>query len=427
MTLLLDDFCEFLENSPTSWHATLEMGNRLASLDYTPLNLDEKWKLEKGAKYFVIHDGSMIAFALPEAKPEKMALMTAHTDSPALKLKPNPEIHKQNMEFLGVEIYGSPTLASWVNRDLGIAGRVMIEKQNGRMEESFVFFEDTPVLIPLIAPHLDREIFKEGLKLNKQDHLAPLVGLKDKAVSRSYVETLLKREHSFRKLLDFDLFLVPLDFPRYIGKDAELLASYRLDNLASTHAGVIALGNLKKPAKKLLCMGIFWDHEEIGSSTHSGAESPFFQDVYDRICDCYKLSKEDEAIMRQRSMCLSIDMTHGFNPHYENKYDPQHIPLLGEGITIKYNANKRYSTSGKSGAFVTKLCDGLKLPVQKFVNRTDNPPGSTVGPIFATKMGIEVADIGIPQLSMHAAREVIACQDYLDLCKLLTHFLKVGS
>lgn len=356
-----------------------------------------------------------------------MALVGAHTDSPALKLKPHPEIEKHNMMLLGVEVYGSPILSTWVNRDLGIAGRVVVQKENEQVEEFTVFLDDAPVIIPLLAPHLDREALKKGLELNKQDHLSPIAALTGENFDKKYVESLLRRQHPFHQLLDFDLFLVPLETPRFIGGNGEMLASYRLDNLASAHAGLVALGNITTPSLHTLSMGIFWDHEEVGSSTHIGAGSPFFHDIYSRICHFYKLNPEEETILRRNSLCLSTDVCHALNPNYENKYDPRHAPLLGEGIVIKYNADMRYSTNGKTGAFISHLCNNLNLKCQKFVNRSDNPAGSTVGPIFSTKLGIETVDIGIPELSMHAAREVIGCQDHIDMCALLSHFLQGGA
>lgn len=423
MTHLLEDLFDFLSHAPTSWHAGMEMGNRLASLDYTPLRLDEKWSLEKGGKYFVIDEGAFAAFSLPKAKPKQMHIIAAHTDSPALKLKPKPEILTKNMVQLGVEVYGSPILPSWVNRDLAIAGRVVVEQKKGQIEEHLVYFDDAPVIIPLLAPHLDREAFQQGLQLNKQDHLLPIATLHEGKLEQSYLEKLLKRQLSFHKLLDFDLFLVPLEPPRFLGSENELVASYRLDNLVSCHAGLVALGHLDKPLEKTLALGVFWDHEEVGSATPAGAESSLFFDIYERICRFYKIEGEEEGILRKNSHCLSVDVAHAFNPNYAKKYDEHHAPLLGEGITLKYNANMRYTTTAKSGANVKALCDALNLKCQSFVNRSDNPAGSTVGPLFSTQMGIDTADIGLAQLSMHAAREVIACQDHIDMCTLLTAFL----
>ncbi len=423
MTHLLEDLHDFLSNAPTSWHAVVEMGNRLATLDYTPLFLDEKWELEKGGKYFVVQDGSLATFVLPEKKPKKMPLITAHTDSPALKLKPHPVIEKENFFLLGAEIYGGPILATWMNRDLAIAGRVVVETGNDKAQEFLVFFEDSPVIIPLLAPHLDREAYKDGLKLDKQEHLISVAGLRNENLNQDYLEGLLKRSINYKKLLDFDLFLVPIEPPRFIGKDGEMLASYRIDNLVSAHAGIVAFGNIEKASKETLPIGLFWDHEEIGSSTHVGAGSPFFKDIFSRISEFYKISDEEESILRRTALCASVDMCQAYNPNFEKKYDPNHKPLLGKGVAIKYNANMRYVSDAKTASSIIQLCDKLHLPYQKFVNRTDNAAGSTVGPIFATALGIPTVDIGIPQLSMHAAREIMSCQDHLDLCNLLTHFL----
>jgi len=423
MTHLLDDFSDFLIHSPTSWHAAIEMSNRLASLDFIPLYVEDKWKLEKGKKYFAVHDGSIAAFALPEKRLDRMSIIASHTDSPALKLKPQPVIEKKNMVQLGVEVYGAPILPTWMNRDLSIAGRVVVSREDGEIEELLVFLDDAPVMIPTLAPHLDREAFRKGLQLNKQDHLAPIASLK---FEKEYIENLIRKQHNFQSLLDFDLFLVPIENPRFLGSQGEMLASYRLDNLTSTHSGLVALGNLKTPSPDTLSFGVFWDHEEIGSSTQIGADSTFFQDIYSRICDFYQLNVEEEVLLRRNSLCLSVDVTHALNPNYEKKYDPQHAPLLGEGITIKYNADLRYTSNAKTGAFITHLCNTLGIKCQKFANRSDNMAGSTVGPIFAKKLGIETVDIGIPELSMHAAREVISCQYHLDMCTLLSFFLQGG-
>ena len=355
MTHLLEDLRHLVEHSPTSFHAVVEMGDRLASLDFIPLSMDEKWDLEKGKKYFVTSEGSIAAFVLPEKKPTKLSLIASHTDSPALKLKPRPEIRSKNMIMLGVEVYGGPILPTWLNRELAIAGRVVVSKKNGALVEHLVSFDDAPVIIPLIAPHLEREGYKKGLVLDKQQHLRPLATLQGEDFNTPYLEALLKREITFQKLLDFDLFLVPIEPPRYIGMDAEMLSGYRLDNLTSAHAALVALGNIKKAASTHLPFGLFWDHEEIGSSTRTGADSPFFHDIYKRLTAFYKLSAEEEAIMRNKSLCLSVDVTHAYNPNFEKKYDPEHHPLLGEGITIKYNANMRYSTTARSGAYVAAL------------------------------------------------------------------------
>jgi len=422
MTDVLEDLKSFLDSSPTPWHAVKQMGNRLALHDYTPLQESEKWSLEKGKKYFVIRGGAFCAFHMPERTPEKMLVLAAHTDSPALKVKPQPEIVKDNMTLLGLEVYGGPLLSSWLNRDLAIAGRVVVSTKEGKVEEKLVLLDDAIACIPQLAIHLDREVNEKGLILNKQDHLRAILGLnlpKEKAL-----ETLLRRSLSFHSLISFDLFLVPAEPARFIGSSGELLASYRIDNLVSVHAALTAFGNTSHVPTSTLQMAVFWDHEEIGSKTSDGAYSTFLQDITARIFASCALSEEERLIIKSKSICLSLDMAHAFNPNYEARYEPSHRPLLGKGITIKYNADNKYATDASSASFVIKHCRELHLPYQSFVTRSDVGCGSTVGPITAHQTGIKTVDLGCPQLSMHSTREIVACQDFIDMCVFLTHTLK---
>lgn len=424
MQHLIEDFRSFIHSSPTSWHAAQEMGNRLATLDFIPLNENEKWDLEPGKSYFVVRGGSLCGFSLPKKAPKRAAIITAHTDSPALKIKPLPEMHKENMVMLGVDIYGGPILASWMGRDLGIAGKVVTMNADHVLEEKLVFIDDAPLYIPFLAIHLDREVNEKGLLLNKQEHLVALATLTEEGFQKSYLETLLRRQFSFHTLVSFDLFLVPLEPSKFIGGSSEMLASYRIDNLTSAHAGLVALGRAKKTLPDQLQIAIFYDHEEIGSGTEVGAESPFFSEVFSRICNSFKLSQEEQYVLNHHSFCISADMAHAFNPNYPSRYDAEHKVLLGKGIVIKYNANMRFITHAESASKVIQLCKKLQLNFQSYVNRSDIPSGTTIGPAFAKKMGINTVDIGCPQLSMHAAREVMACRDYYDMCTLLTRFLQ---
>lgn len=427
MSDLIEDFRSFLHASPTSWHAAIEMGNRLATLDFIPLNEKEKWKLVPGNSYFVVRGGSICGFTLPNLKPKRAAIAASHTDSPALKIKPLPEYQKENMTLLGVEIYGAPILASWMGRDLGLAGKVVVLNNQQKLEEKVIFIDDAPLYIPFLAIHLDREVNEKGLLLNKQEHMVPIAGLNDAGFEKGYLEILLRRQFSFHTLVSFDLFLVPLEQSRFIGGSSEMLASYRLDNLGSAHCCLVGLGNAKKSLSHTIQMAIFYDHEEIGSGTDTGAESPFFSEIFDRICLSYKMDKEERYVLKHHSSCLSVDMAQALNPNYSQRYDPQNMALLGKGIVIKYNANMRYVSDAKSAAQVVHLCQKLNLPYQSYVNRSDILSGTTIGPIFARMEGISTVDIGCPQLSMHATREVMACRDYYDMCTLLTHYFEEES
>jgi len=427
MPHILTDFKAFLDASPTSWHAVKEISERLAIREFHPLNEEEKWDLELGKKYFVSRGGALCAFSLPKMQPKQAIILASHTDSPALKLKPSPAFQKANMTQLGVEVYGAPLLTSWLNRDLVIAGRVVITNESGSPEERLVFLDDALVFIPQLAIHLDREVNEKGLHLNKQEHLCPIMGLIDEDSSTmSALEKLLRRHLSFRALLSFELFLVPREHARFVGLENEMIASYRIDNLASVHASLSALGMQDKPSNHVLQMALFWENEEIGSRSKEGAGSPFLTDILQRIGYCLQLNTEESLLLKNKSLCVSIDMAHALNPNYPKKNEPHHIPLLGKGITLKYNADQRYATNALSAAVIVHACQMLNLPYQSYVSRSDISCGSTVGPIVAQGTGINTVDIGCPQLSMHSIREVMAVQDYIDLVRLLAHLLQEG-
>ena len=424
MSDILTDLKTFLDTSLTSWHAVKEIGNRLAFRDFQPLNEVEKWDLEPGKRYFLARNGSLCAFCLPNKKPTGAILLASHTDSPALKLKPYPSYQTENFLQLGVEVYGSPLLTSWLNRDLSIAGRVIVTNEQGEQEEKLIHIDDAFGFIPQLAIHLDREVNEKGLILNKQEHLNPILGLCEEGCSaKESFEILLRRHLSFHSLLAFDLFLVPADPARFVGLNNEMLASYRIDNLVSAHAALCAFGRLEAPSENQLQMAVFLDHEEIGSSSKEGADSVFLMDMFKRIGHCLHLDAEEMVMLKNHSFCVSLDMAHAFNPNYPKKQDPHHIPLMGKGIVLKSNSNQKYASSAPSCAVITAACKAINIPCQQYVARTDIPCGSTVGPLIAKQTGITTVDIGCPQLSMHAAREVIATKDYLDLVHLLTHLL----
>lgn len=422
MSHILEDFKAFLENSPTSWHAVREMGNRFALRDFTPLHENERWHLELGKKYFIVRGGALCAFSLPNAHVQKAVILASHTDSPALKLKPSPTFRVQNMDLFRVEPYGAPLLTSWLNRDLVLAGRVIVEG-NGYVQEKLVLLDDTTCFIPQLAIHLDREVNDKGLVLNKHDHLCPIIGLSDGDEGKNAVETLLRRHLSFHALLSFELFLVPREAPRFVGIHNEMISSYRLDNLSSAHACLSALA-ISEPTENTAQMAVFWDNEEIGSRTKEGAGSPFLEEVLQRIHHSFHRDLEEFFVLKHNSFCVSVDVAHALNPNYPHKHDPQHQPLLGKGIAIKQNADQKYASSAYAASVIMRACHMLKLPFQSYVNRSDIPTGSTVGPIVAAENGITTIDIGCPQLSMHSIREVMACQDYLDMYRLLSYLLQ---
>lgn len=419
----IQDLCTFLDESPTSWHAVESVSRRLSQHGFSELSEKTPWKLKRGGKYYVIRNGSICAFILPKKHLESAHIVAAHTDSPALKLKPNAEYRKENMVLLGVEVYGGPLLTSWVNRDLGIAGRVFYNDDSG-IQEALVRIDDSPLVIPQLAIHLDREVNEKGLNLNKQEHLNAIATLTSSLDEKeSYLQEVISHEIKSKQILSADLFLYPIEPARLLGLKKELVASYRLDNLASVHAATV--GMMKSVTDNdTLNMVVFFDHEEVGSQSSQGAHSTFLGQCLERISLFFEQGREEFFCLLQNSFCISADLTHALNPNYSEKYDPRHRPLLGQGIAFKTNAQQRYASEAKLTAFMTWLCEHAELPVQKFVNRSDMLAGTTVGPITSSVLGISTIDIGYPQLSMHSIREVAACQDHLDMCRLMTAVLK---
>ena len=411
----LEDFVRFLNRSPTVYHAAREISSRLAEADFTPLAEGEKWRLEHGKGYFVQREDTLIAaFRTPKLTPQSVTILASHIDSPCLKVKPHPEISSHGIGQLGTEVYGAPLLHSWLDRDLKLAGRIVVINSDGQCRAELVELDDYPVIIPGIAIHLDRSIADKGILVHKQDHLKPIFSISAK---EKHLEGWLKKHHSFDKLLSFDLFLVPIEKAGYVGFENELIASYRLDNLTSAFASLDALIHAE-PRNDVIQMAIFWDHEEIGSTSYVGADSLFANQVLERICLQFKMDKEDFYRLKSRSLCLSGDLAHGFHPSFADKYDPQNAPFMGKGVVLKFNANQKYATSGSSAAPLIRVAEKHQIPLQKYASRSDIASGSTVGSIMAANLGIATADLGISGLAMHSIREVIAAQDELSLCKL---------
>lgn len=425
MTPLIQDLLQFLEASPTSWHAVESLLYRLTQINFKQLREQEIWDIQPGQKYVVERNGSLCAFITPQRLPKQVRLLASHTDSPALKLKPQCEYRKNHAIMLGVEVYGSPLLSSWLNRDLGIAGRIVYLNPNGEIKETILRLDRYPVTIPQLAIHLDREVNEKGLLLNKQEHLNAIAGLESSLKNHSFLETAIKEKIDFQEILSHDLFLYPLEKPQCIGFEHSFLAAYRIDSLASVHAATTALLQQQEPLEDEIKMIIFWDHEEIGSQTAQGAQSTFFSQILERILQSYQGTREDYFVLLNRSTCISIDLAHALNPNYSEKHDAHHQPLLGGGVVLKTNSQQRYATNAHSSTPIQMCANQQKLSLQKFVSRNDIPCGTTIGPLHSFKTGISTVDIGCGQLSMHSCRELMACQDHLDMCRLLQAYLSV--
>ncbi|KAF3362320.1 putative aspartyl aminopeptidase [Chlamydiales bacterium STE3] len=417
----LGDFLKFLENSPTAWHAVGNVAAALTNAHFEELYEHESWKLSAGKSYFVRRNGSsIIAFKMPKNKPLGANVFASHTDSPSLKLKPRAVFTKENMLMVGVEVYGAPLLSSWLNRDLGIAGRVFGLNNKKELVEALVNLQKAPVTIPQLAIHLDRKVNEEGLLLNKQDHLAALLGV---GQEEDALEKAILQETGLQSLLSHDLFLYPLEPPKFLGLDHAFIAAYRLDSLASVFATTQAFLNHTSQQETTIEMMAFWDNEEVGSNTAQGAASPFLSNTLERILLVTDGNREALLKLLAQSFCVSIDLTHAAHPNYLEKSEAKHRVFLEKGVALKMHASQAYATNALTAAKVLKVADEHKVPIQHFISRSDMPSGSTIGPIHAALTGMPTVDLGIGQLSMHSARELIASTDYLLLVKLIEALL----
>lgn len=421
MSCSLDSFFQFLDRSPTVFHAAKELMQTLAAAGFSSLKEEEKWNLEPGKGYFVCRGDALVAaFRIPLKAATSTTILASHTDSPTLKLKPQPELLTQGLGQFNTEPYGSPILHSWLDRDLIIAGKIIGLDHNGHEVSHIITLDDHPIIIAQLALHLDRSIADKGFFVNKQDHLKPVYSLRGK--ERSLL-SLIEKQYNLKKIISFDLFLAPSQKSSYIGFEKELIASYRLDNLTSVYASLFALIHASV-STDILQVAFFWDHEEIGSVSYLGADSFFAEQLLQRICLNFKMGPEDFFRFKAKSLCLSIDAAHGFHPNFPEKYDPQNSAFLGKGVVLKFNANQKYATSSNSAAPIIHIAAKHNIPLQHTASRSDIPSGSTVGSVMAANLGIATVDLGISCWAMHSARETIAVEDEIYLCSLLKAVLE---
>jgi aspartyl aminopeptidase len=333
----------------------------------------------------------------------------AHTDSPNLRIKPQPDAAAGRWQQLGVEIYGGALLNSWLDRDLGLAGAIAIRDGDG--QRTRIFRDDRPLLrVPQLAIHLDREIHEKGLLLNKQRHMAPVWAAgADAPPFRSYLAEQI--DVSADDVLSWQVMAHDVTPAALTGLDEQFLSSARIDNLLSCFAGLDALHAVAAepgPSIPMLCL---FDHEEVGSVSTTGAASPLLSDILDRIGAALGGDLEDRARSRAASLVVSADGAHATHPNYAERHEPDHLIGLNEGPVLKVNANQRYATDAETAAAFTLACERADVPMQRFVTRTDLACGSTIGPASAGQLGIAVVDAGCAQLAMHSAREMAGSHD----------------
>lgn len=408
---------QFIENSPTAFHAIKNCEDILKDKGYTKLLESDAWELIPEGKYYVTrNDSSLIAFSIPEGNFKGFHMAAAHSDSPCFKVKENPEIEVEKAYTkLNVEPYGGLIYTSWLDRPLSVAGRI-VTKDGSQLVNA----DMDSLMIPNMAIHLNREINK-GFSYNPQIDLLPLMAGKvgDKGLLHYFAKDCDMEKDD---ILGYDLFLYARQKPGYLGINKEFIYSPRLDDLQCAFALVTAMG--EENPKEYVNMCAIFDNEEVGSSTKQGADSTFLEDVLDRIAECFYLGKGAMKQKLAESFLVSADNAHAMHPNHPEKADPTNRPVLNGGVVLKFNANQKYTTDGVSAAKIKSLCESAKVPYQSYVNRSDEPGGATLGNIATSHVSVKAADVGLPQLAMHSSVETAGSEDTVYLYKMMKQYYK---
>lgn len=415
--------CRFIDAAPASLFAARTIEQTLAEAGFAALDpTAPTWELAPGA-YRLRRGNAVVAFRLRSPRPRRFAIVGSHLDSPHLRLKPRAAYACEGCLQLGVEVYGGALLNSWLDRDLGLAGSVYLVDGDERP----VRIHHPVARIAQLAIHLDRKVNEEGLRLNAQQHMAPIWGLQDHGGEPAEVlRVILARAAgcSADDIHGHDLSLYDLSPATLGGAHGELIFAGRIDNLASCHAGLCALLAATEGPEDTVPVLACFDHEEVGSESATGAEGPVLAHTLERLILGLGLDRAAWLGCLAASTMLSADMAHAVHPNWPERHEPRHKPRLGAGLVIKSNVNQRYATSPAIAARLRELAESVGVPLQDFVARTDLGCGSTIGPAVATALGIAVADIGAPMLSMHSARECAAAVDHAAAITFYGAFLR---
>lgn len=415
---------QYIDQSPSPWHAVESTRIHLEAAGFLHLHERDSWKIAPGdCRYVIRGDSSIIAFRMGDRAPSEAGfrILGAHTDSPGLRIKPQGHLREGRLIRLGVEVYGGPILASFADRDLSLAGRVSIKGSQG-IETRLVRFDSALLRLPNLAIHMNRGVNEDGLKFNKQTELPLILGqtLPD-APSQTLLNELVADRLNIEpdSILSLELNVFDTQPGNLWGAHAAFLATRQIDNLSSCHAALCALlSGTQGPSTQVIAL---FDHEEIGSESHQGAQGSFLSDVLSRLSGG---DTEDERRALARSLLISADAAHAFHPSFSSAYEPLHHVQINEGPALKINANQRYATDGPRAALFKDLAQKIGVPCQTYVHRTDLGCGSTIGPIASARLGVPTIDCGVPMWAMHSARESAGVCDQRAFKRLLQGFLE---
>ena len=419
-----DDLCAFIDASPSPFHAVATAADRLVVAGFTELDAAAGWPAKVGSA-FVRRGGSLITFVSPRkiADGAGFRIVGAHTDSPNLRIKEQPDSGTAGWRQLLANPYGSPLLTSWLDRDLGLSGRVVCRAPQG-ITEHLLLIDEAILRVPHLAIHLDRESATSGLRPDPQRHLNPVWGTGSRPEAGDFLSFVADRAGvQPDDVLGFDLMTHVVGASTRIGIDGDMVSASRLDNLCSSHAGVRALIDAADSGSDQVIVLVLFDHEEVGSSSERGAASTWLIQVLERVALAVGRDREGFLRMLASSVCASSDMAHATHPNHPDRHEPNHWILPGAGPVLKVNHNLRYATDGRGAALFALACEQAGVPLQRYVHRADLPCGSTIGPITASALGVTTVDVGAPQLAMHSARELMSAYDPQLLARALTAFL----
>lgn len=422
----LDDLAAFIAASPSPFHAVRSVAGRLVEAGFAPVEERGPWPTAPG-RHVVIRDGSLIAYSTEDHDPsDGFRIIGGHTDSPNLRIRPRPERSSAGIAQLAIEVYGGVLLNSWLDRDLGLSGRVSILGDTGRIETVLVCVDEALLRIPQLAIHLDPDLGTSGLHLNPQNHLTPVWGLDPSLDLRAFLGGRLEIDPD--RILGWELMCHDLVPPGVLGADSSLFAAPRLDNLISCHAATRALcEGLDGDAATGVPVICLFDHEEVGSESATGAAGSMLEVVLERISIAAGLTRDQHLAALASSICFSVDNAHATHPNYTERHEPNHHIRLGGGPVLKHSESRRYASDAPGIALVVACAAAGEIPLQHFSSRGDMRCGSTIGPVTAARLGIRTVDLGTPQLSMHSARELCATADPERLATLLGGLLRTPS
>lgn len=417
----IDNFFDFIEKSPTAFHAVRTIQEELEEHGFTELFEQEKWSIERGGKYFVKrNDSSLLSFIMPKEEIYGIHMAASHTDSPAFKIKPCPEITTEDVYVkLNTEKYGGMILSTWLDRPLSIAGRVFFEQVNGEIESTLINIDRDLLVIPNLAVHMNREI-NQGYAYNPQVDMLPIFTDEDKKGSslREAVAEELGLEPD--NILSEELFVYVRQRGCTIGQKGQWILAPRLDDLQCAYAAM--KGILHAEPVHYIALSAFFDNEEVGSSTRQGADSDFLKKVIDRIAETISSNMEEREQFLRKSFLISADNAHALHPNHPEKADLTNRPKLNGGVVIKYHGGQKYTTDGYSSAYIVQLCKNVGIKYQTYCNRSDIAGGSTLGNIATSHVSVPSADIGFAQLAMHSAVETAGKEDVWQGIRLFGQF-----